>query len=132
MSAAVRSDLSANMPSKKLFLAIAVGIATTFSAFLFGQSVSTSTPEPRSIPNALCYRDSAPDQFSEKHVETKLVACQIVGMTKPEAISYIESFGLVYRIAMEDGESFALTEDYTDSRINLEIVSGLIVGATAW
>jgi hypothetical protein len=53
-------------------------------------------------------------------------------MTKPEAISYIESFGLAYRIAMEDGESFALTEDYTDSRINLEIVSGLIVGATAW
>ena len=120
------------MPSRKLFVAIAVGTVTTISAFLVGQSVSSISPEPRSIPNALCFRDTAPDQFSPRHVETKLVACQIVGMTKAEAIEYLQSFDLVYRISMEDGESFALTEDYTDSRINLEIVSGLVVGATAW
>ena len=120
------------MPNKKLFATIAVGVVATISAFLVGQSLSAPTPEPRSTPNALCFRDTAPDQFSPKHVETKLIACQIVGMTKAEAIAYIESFDLVHRIAMEDGESFALTEDYTDSRINLEIVYGLVVGATAW
>lgn len=120
------------MPNKKLFASIAVGVVATVSAFLIGQTLSTPTPEPRSTPNALCFRDPAPDQFSPKHVETKLIACQIVGMTKAEAIAYIESFDLVHRIAMEDGESFALTEDYTDSRINLEIVYGLVVGATAW
>jgi hypothetical protein len=32
----------------------------------------------------------------------------------------------------EDGESFAMTEDYSDSRINLEILVGLVVAATAW
>ena len=53
-------------------------------------------------------------------------------LTKAEAIAAIEGAGLSYRIAMEDGEGFALTEDYTDSRINLEIVYGLVVGATAW
>jgi hypothetical protein len=53
-------------------------------------------------------------------------------MTKAEAIAAIEGAELSYRIAIEDGESFALTEDYTDSRINLEIVYGLVVGATAW
>ena len=122
----------ATMQNKKFFAAIIVGAVTTISAFFVGQQLSTSAPEPRSTPNALCFRETAPDQFSPKHVETKLIACQIVGMTKAEAIAYIESFDLVHRIAMEDGESFALTEDYTDSRINLEIVYGLVVGATAW
>ena len=120
------------MQNKKFFAAIIVGTVTTISAFFVGQQLSTSAPEPRSTPNALCFRDTAADQFSPKHVETKLIACQIVGMTKAEAISYIEQNGLVHRIAIEDGESFALTEDYTDSRINLEIVSGFVVGATAW
>jgi len=122
----------ATMQNKKFFAAIIVGAVTTISAFFVGQQLSTSAPEPRSTPNALCFRDTAPDQFSPKHLETKLIACQIVGMTKAEAIAYIESFDLVHRIAMEDGEGFALTEDYTDSRINLEIVYGLVVGATAW
>ena len=122
----------ATMQNKKFFAAIIVGAVTTISAFFVGQQLSTSAPEPRSTPNALCFRETAPDQFSPKHVETKLIACQIVGMTKAEAIAYIESFDLVHRIAIEDGEGFALTEDYTDSRINLEIVYGLVVGATAW
>ena len=122
----------ATMQNKKFFAAIIIGTVTTISAFFVGQQLSTSAPEPRSTPNALCFRDTASDQFSPKHVETKLIACQIVGMTKAEAIAYIESFDLVHRIAMEDGEGFALTEDYTDSRINLEIVYGLVVGATAW
>jgi len=120
------------MQNKKFFAAIIVGTVTTISSFFVGQQLSTSAPEPRSTPNALCFRDTAPDQFSPKHIETKLLACQIVGMTKAEAIAAIESAGLSYRIAIEDGEGFALTEDYTDSRINLEIVYGLIVGATAW
>jgi hypothetical protein len=120
------------MPSKKFFVAIAIGALTTVSAFFIGQQLATSTPEPRNTPNALCFRDTAPDQFTPKHTETKLIACQIVGMTKAEAIAFIEDAGLVYRIAFEDGESFALTEDYTDSRINLEIVTGLVVGASAW
>lgn len=132
MSAVARFALLVTMPNKRLFAAIAVGTVTTLSAFLIGQSLTSAAPEPRSTPNALCFRDTAPDQFSPKHVETKLLACQIVGMTKAEAIAAIESANLVYRVAMEDGESFALTEDYTDSRINLEIVYGLVVGATAW
>jgi hypothetical protein len=120
------------MQNKKFFAAIIVGTVTTISAFFVGQQLSTSAPEPRSTPNALCFRDTAPEQFSPKHVETKLIACQIVGMTKAEAIAFVEAADLSYRITSEDGESFALTEDYTDSRINLEIVYGLVVGATAW
>jgi hypothetical protein len=132
--AVVQFAWSETMPNKKLFAAVAIGVTTTISGFLIGQQLGSAvpTPEPRSTPNALCFKDTAPDQFSPKHVETKLIACQTVGMTKPEAIAFIEGAGLVYRIAYEDGDGFALTEDYTDSRINLEIVTGLVVGASAW
>lgn len=119
------------MQTSRAFILGLVAGAAVVAAVILGTQAPTA-PEPRSTPNALCFKDTLPDQFSEKHVETKLIACQVVGMTKPEAINYIEAADLVYRIAYEDGESFALTEDYTDSRINLEIVAGLVVGATAW
>jgi hypothetical protein len=53
-------------------------------------------------------------------------------MSKQEAIAYLKNENLTIRIASEDGESFAMTEDYSDSRINLEILVGLVVAATAW
>jgi hypothetical protein len=53
-------------------------------------------------------------------------------MSKQEAVAYLENADLTVRIASEDGESFAMTEDYSDSRINLEILVGLVVAATAW
>lgn len=114
-----------------VLVAIAIAI-TAVTSFFAGGLYSDQSPQPRSTPNALCFKDSNPEQFSPQHVETKLIACQVVGMTKPEAIQFVESKNIVVRIAMEDDEYFALTEDYTDSRINLEIIHGLIVGATAW
>ena len=86
----------------------------------------------RDVPNELCFRDTAPDQFSELHVETKLKACQVVGMTKQAAIDYLEGSDITVRIAFEDGEYFALTEDYRDNRVNLEILVGIVVSASAW
>lgn len=125
------------MRNKALVISISAGVLTSVAAFLLGTQFPFSAQEPssptiRSTPNALCFRDTAPDQFSAKHIETKLIACQVVGMTKQAAINFIERKDLVVRIAMEDDEYFPLTEDYTDSRINLEIVFGLVVGATAW
>ena len=53
-------------------------------------------------------------------------------MTKDAAVSFIEAESRSWRVASEDGESFALTEDYRDDRINLDLVLGLVVGASAW
>ena len=39
---------------------------------------------------------------------------------------------LGWGFASEDGEYFALTEDYRDDRVNLDILVGLVVGANAW
>lgn len=135
MCAAVLYEWLVAMPSKATVAIGAVGVLAASIAFVLGLITGASNAQvsnPRSEPAPYCFEDQAPDQFSEKHVQTKIVACQVMGMTKAEAISYIESKGLSYRIASEDGEGFALTEDYTDSRINLDILVGLVVGATAW
>jgi len=56
----------------------------------------------------------------------------VVGMTKEAAVDLLESEGRTVRIASEDGEYFALTEDYRDDRVNIDLLVGLVVGANAW
>jgi hypothetical protein len=123
------------MRSKSAVVLAAIGLLTTSAALMIGIAIGAEQATVnvvRDVPNELCFRDSAEDQFSEKHVETKLMACQVVGMTKQAAIDYLEKASLTVRIASEDGESFALTEDYRDDRVNLDVLVGIVVGASAW
>src|SRR5210317_885063 len=112
-----------------------VGIAVAIGAFLLGLvygAESATVSVVRDTPNVHCYEDTSPDQFTDLHVETKVLACQVVGMTKEAAVDFLESAGRTVRIASEDGEYFALTEDYRDDRVNLDLLVGLVVGANAW
>lgn len=123
------------MRSKAVVITALIGLFAASVAFILGIVVGSMNAQVsliRETPAPYCFEDPNPDQFSEKHVETKVIACQVMGMTKEAAISFIEGNGRSWRIASEDGESFALTEDYTDSRINLDLVLGLVVGASAW
>ncbi len=123
------------MRSKAPVVIAVIGLLTTSAALMIGIAIGAEQATVnvvRDVPNELCFRDSAEDQFSEKHVETKLMACQVVGMTKQAAIDYLEKASLTVRIASEDGESFALTEDYRDDRVNLDVLVGIVVGASAW
>ena len=118
--------------------AVGVGVAGTavaIGAFLLGLisgAESATVSLVRDTPNLHCYQDTAPDQFTELHVETKVLACQVVGMTEQAAVDFLESEGRTVRIASDDGEYFALTEDYRDDRVNLDLLVGLVVGASAW
>ena len=112
-----------------------VGIAVAIGAFLLGLvygAESATVSVVRDTPNVHCYEDTSSDQFTELHIETKVLACQVVGMTKEAAVNFLESEGRTVRIASEDGEYFALTEDYRDDRVNLDLLVGLVVGANAW
>ena len=123
------------MRSKAVVITALLGLFGVSIAFIIGIVVGSSNAQVslvRDSPAPYCYEDPSPDQFTEKHVETKVIACQIMGMTKDAAISLIEAEGRSWRIASEDGEFFALTEDYRDDRINLDLVLGLVVGASAW
>lgn len=123
------------MRSKAVVITALLGLFGVSVAFIIGVVVGSSNAQVsliRDTPAPYCFEDPNPDQFTQKHVETKVIACQVMGMTKDAAISFIEAEGRSWRIASEDGESFALTEDYTDSRINLDLILGLVVGASAW
>jgi len=123
------------MRSKAVVLVGLAGLFGVSVAFILGIVVGSSNAQVsiiRDTPAPYCFEDPNPDQFTPKHVETKVIACQVMGMTKNAAISFIEAEGLTWRIASEDGEGFALTEDYSDSRINLDLILGLVVGANAW
>ena len=123
------------MRSKAVVITALIGLFGASVAFIIGVVVGSSNAQVsliRDTPAPYCFEDPSPDQFTEKHVQTKVIACQVMGMTKDAAISFIEAEGLSWRIAFEDGESFALTEDYREDRINLDFVLGLVVGASAW
>ena len=131
----VLSGWSLTMRSKSTVIVAVIGLFTTSLALVIGIVIGSSNAQVsliRDTPAPYCFEDPAPDQFSENHVQTKVIACQVMGMTKAEAISFIEAQGRSWRIASEDGEFFALTEDYRDDRINLDLVLGLVVGASAW
>jgi len=123
------------MPNKQTAVVAIIGLLVASAAFVAGLITGANNASVSSVldtPNELCFIDLSTDQFSEQHAETKLVGCQVIGMSKVAAISYIENADLTARIAAEDGEKLALTEDYSDSRINLEILVGLVVSAAAW
>lgn len=123
------------MRNKSAVVVGAIGLLTTSGALMLGIALGANTATVsvvRDTPNELCFKDTASDQFSELHVETKLKACQVVGMTKQAAIDYLEAAAITVRIASEDGEGFALTEDYRDNRVNLDVLVGIVVGASAW
>ena len=123
------------MRSKAVVLVGLAGLFGISVAFIIGIVVGSSNAQVsliRETPAPYCFEDPSPDQFTQRHVETKVIACQVLGMTKDAAISFIEAEGRDWRIDSEDGEFFALTEDYTDGRINLDLVLGLVVGASAW
>ena len=123
------------MRSKAVVITALLGLFGVSVAFIIGIVVGSSNAQVslvRDTPAPYCFEDPSPDQFTEQHVQTKVIACQVMGMTKDAAISFIEAEGRSFRVASEDGESFALTEDYRDDRINLDLILGLVVAASAW
>jgi hypothetical protein len=52
-----------------------------------------------------------------------------VGLATADAIALAEADGRLWRVASEDGESFALTMDYVPTRVNFEIEAGIVTAA---
>lgn len=53
-------------------------------------------------------------------------ANELLGLTEDEAVTFAESQGWGVRIAARDGEQFALTMDYSPTRVNLTIEGGFV------
>ncbi len=62
--------------------------------------------------------DDAND-FAKIAAETMNFATTLIGMSEADAVAAIVAKGYSHRIAERDGKQFALTEDYSPTRINL-------------
>lgn len=55
----------------------------------------------------------------------------IVGRSVDEAIKVLDAEGLTLRVVIEDGESLAVTEDFSTSRVNVEVAEGVVVAVVS-
>ncbi len=81
---------------------------------------SSNLPAPTSLPS----------EFPTEPSATAIaVAAEVIGMPEELAIQAIEGISseqLTARVVRRDDENYAVTEDYSLSRINLEIDSGIV------
>jgi heat shock protein HslJ len=61
---------------------------------------------------------------------TQEMAADVVGLPEAEAQAAVEGAGLTFRVVSRDGESFAVTDDYSLTRINVVVVDGAVTEAT--
>jgi heat shock protein HslJ len=61
---------------------------------------------------------------------TQQMAADVVGLPEAEAQAAVEGAGLTFRVVSRDGESFAVTDDYSLTRINVVVVDGAVTEAT--
>jgi len=121
------------MRNKAVVVVGAIGLLATSIAFIIGIIVGANNAGGALVqdqPNENCFLD--PNAEDPTHAQTKLVACEITGMTEEAGIAYAESKDVTVRVASRDGEFFALTEDYRFDRINIDIRLGVITVADAW
>ena len=122
-----------SMRNKAVVVVAAIGLLATSVAFILGIIVGANNAGGALIqdqPNENCFLD--PNAEDPMHAQTKLVACEITGMTEEAGVAYAESKDITVRVASRDGEFFALTEDYRFDRINIDIRLGVITSADAW
>jgi hypothetical protein len=89
------------------------------------ETISTFNPNPdvtASIPTE--------EEMQAELERSEEFAATVIGLTEQEAIDAIEAEGLIARVVARDGEFYAVTEDYSVSRINLVVEAGLVTEAT--
>jgi hypothetical protein len=81
---------------------------------------------------AACGNDGGSTTSSgSKHSSAPATSAQsYVGLTKKEAIAKAEAAGTPWRILREDKETFLVTQDFVEHRVNFEIDNGKVTKAT--
>jgi hypothetical protein len=55
----------------------------------------------------------------------------VVGLTVEDATKTLEAQGLTLRVVIEDGEALAVTDDFSTSRVNVEVADGVVVAVVS-
>ncbi len=62
--------------------------------------------------------------------ETQALAQEVVGLSEAPAKATVEAAGHTFRVVARDGESLAVTDDYSTTRINVTVENGTVTEAT--
>ena len=106
----------------KLSGALIIMLALTACSSQSPDDAVTSSSNPS--PSA-----SSSDFPTEPSSTALAVATEVIGMTEEDAIQTIEGISseqLTARVVRRDDSNFAVTEDYSLSRINLDIDNGIV------
>jgi hypothetical protein len=116
-----------------LLAASGLAAAGFAAGYLSSQGSLPAAPPPEIVeqPSQNCFLGPEMDGMS-KWNDSQLVACQVTGMSLEAAESFATGVGVTIRIAYQDGEYFALTEDFREDRINIYLHAGVIIRADAW
>jgi hypothetical protein len=94
---------------------------------------SSQSPDDAVTSSNVPAPSSTPSEFPTAPSATALaVAAEVIGMPEELAIQTIEGISseqLTARVVRRDDENYAVTEDYSLSRINLEIDAGIVTKA---
>lgn len=123
----------------KALVLVAV-IAVSLSSCSGSPAPTADAPAPLVSGKALSASDCQPLQFpstgdtesdlGEAHLVTSAALDLFVDATEKDATTCAASMGLTVRIASRDGENLMLTMDYSPSRVNFNVDSGIVTAAT--
>jgi hypothetical protein len=109
---------------------LVVGVATLLLSGCTGTSPDTSVTST-AITNPPT-QSAFPGELVPSQTALKLCV-EVIGMSEEDAVQTIEGISsekLTARITRRDGESYAVTEDYSVSRLNLEIDNDIVTKCT--
>lgn len=109
-------------------------IGVLISGFLFSGSLltgcSSQSPDDAVTSSSNPSPSGSMSEFPTEPSATALaMAAEVIGMTEEDAIQAIEGISseqLTARVVRRDDSNYAITEDYSLSRINLEIDNGIV------
>lgn len=102
---------------------IKVGAVFIFAGLAMSGCSANVSSTPNPSPSASI---DLPGNMQEQAAETLEFAQTLLGMAQAYAENKIEEAGYEHRMVWKDGESFAVTEDYRPTRINLYIKEGIV------
>lgn len=106
------------------FTAVAlVAVLSVSGCSANGPSTPTVSPTSNASPSP---SSDVLDDMQKQAAETLEFAQTLLGMAQAYAESKIEEAGYEHRMVWKDGESFAVTDDYRPTRINLYIKEGIV------
>lgn len=107
-------------PTSNLRLAIIIGsiVLSVFIAFVFAL---------RLIQHAALTSNNLGQCISASNNQ-RLCTGQFFGLTEKAAMDLGKDYGVTVRTVERNGEGLIITEDYSNSRINIEVKNGVVKG----